>query len=770
MVKWYGTGVDIHETKELEQVASRLARRLTTTLESLTDAFFTVDREWNFTYVNSEAERLLRRCRAELLGRDLREFVPGATAGRFEQECRRAEREKVPVSLDEHFIPPATWVEIRIYPSEDGLTFALRDITQRRQDSERLRLQQVALEVASDSISVTDRAGRLEWVNPAFAARYGYTREEIIGRTPGELIKSGRHDQAFYQTMWKTILAGQVWTSEIINRCRDGLLVTEDIAITPIRRNDGRVTHFVAIKRDVTGRKQAAEKLQEQAALLDKAQDAIVVRDLEDRITYWNKSAERLYGWTAAEAVGQAVTDLLHRDLAAFRAATAATLEQGEWTGEIEQYARSGRKLTVAARWTLVRDAEGRAKSIFVINTDVTEKKKLEAQFLRAQRLESIGTLAGGIAHDLNNVLAPILISIDLFRTDESDPDRLELLRTIEKSAQHGAELVKQVLSFARGMEGNFVEVNLRHLARDLQQIVRDTFPKNIEFHLNSARDLWTIKADATQMHQVLMNLCVNARDAMPGGGRLTVSLENVVIDEANLSLNPDAKVGHHVVIEVADTGTGISPEVRDRIFDPFFTTKEVGKGTGLGLATVLTIVKGHGGYIDVQSEPGNGSTFSIFIPASAGAGTTEATVVEHQRLPRGSGEQVLVVDDEESVRYVTRVTLERFGYRVMLAHHGAEAVALYARHRADVAVVLIDMAMPVLDGPATIVALQSLNPDVKIVGSSGHVSGAAVTKAMGAGVQHFVPKPYTAEALLKTIAQVLGKPRSTPPFSGSAR
>ena len=770
LIKWYGTAIDIHEIKRLEQVASRLARRLTTTLESLTDAFFTVDRDRRFTYINAKAVSLLGRSRADMLGRDMRDFVPAAADGLFERQFRRAEVKNIPVSLVEYFVPPATWVEVRMYPSEDGMAFIFRDITRRRLDSEQLRLQQAALEAASDSISVTNRAGLLQWVNPAFAERYGYTREECVGHTPGSLIKSGRQDQAFYRSMWKTILAGEVWSSEIINRRRDGGMVTEEIAINPIRGANGRVTHFIAIKRDITRRKREAETLLEQAALLDKAKDAITVRDLEHRVTYWNKSAERLYGWSVAEAVGRVVTELLYRDPKAFLAATAATLKEGEWNGELDHYTRTGRKLTVASSWTLVRDESGQPKSIFVISTDVTEKKKLEAQFLRAQRLESIGTLAGGIAHDLNNVLAPILISIDLFRIDETNPERLDLLRSIEKSAQHGAELVRQVLSFARGMEGDFVELDLRHIARDLQQILRDTFPKNIDFALKSARDLWTVRADATQVHQVLMNLFVNARDAMPGGGRLTLALENIVIDDANMSVNPDAKVGPFVVMQVEDTGAGIPPEIRERIFDPFFTTKEVGKGTGLGLATVLTIVKGHGGFIDVHSVPGKGSKFSVYLPVGSAAGPAEVAAAENKRLPQGNGELVLLADDEESVRYVTRKTLERFGYRVILASNGAEAVALYARHRPDVAVVLIDMAMPIMDGPAAIVALRSINPEVKIVCSSGHVSNGDVTKALGAGGQHFVSKPYTAEALLKVLAQALGKPDSKPPFPFSVR
>ncbi len=521
----------------------------------------------------------------------------------------------------------------------------------------------------------------------------------------------------------------------------------------------GRPLRMVGSTVDIHERRLAEAKVREQAELLDKAQDAILVRDLEHRIQYWNKSAERLYGWPATEAVGRSVKELLYQDPAGFLAATAATLEKGEWVGELTQFNQAGRPLTVEGRWTLVRDGQGRPKSILAINTDISERKRIEQQLLRTQRMESLGTLAGGIAHDLNNVLAPILVSIELLRLDERDPERLTVLASLEDSARRGADLVRQVLSFARGIEGERVLTNLHHLARELQQIVRDTFPKNIEFRLESARDLWTVSADPTQMHQVMMNLCVNARDAMPEGGRLTLGLRNFEVDDIFAGMNPDARPGPYVIIKVEDTGTGIPANIQERIFDPFFTTKEFGKGTGLGLATVLTIVKSHGGFIHLYSEPGKGTKFKVYLPAGATPEAGERTEVEQTRLPRGYGELILVVDDEEGVRTVTRRTLERFGYRVMLAVHGAEAVALYAEQGAEIAVVLTDMAMPVMDGPATILALRALNPAVKIIGSSGHASGGSVAKATGAGVDHFVPKPYTAEMLLKVLAEVLARP-----------
>jgi CheY-like chemotaxis protein len=257
----------------------------------------------------------------------------------------------------------------------------------------------------------------------------------------------------------------------------------------------------------------------------------------------------------------------------------------------------------------------------------------------------------------------------------------------------------------------------------------------------------------------VFMNLCVNARDAMSQGGKLTVAAENLVLDEVYAGMNPDSKSGAYVVVRVEDTGMGIPREIQERIFEPFFTTKEIGKGTGLGLSTTLGILRSHGGFINLYSEPGKGAKFKVYLPAGAAPESGERPAAEPARLPRGQGELVLVVDDEEGIRGATQKTLERFGYRVLLAAHGAEAVALYAERGAEIAAVLTDMAMPVMDGPATILALKAMNPAVKIIGSSGHASQGGVAKAVGAGVQHFVPKPYTAETLLKVLADVLAQP-----------
>jgi PAS domain S-box-containing protein len=496
-------------------------------------------------------------------------------------------------------------------------------------------------------------------------------------------------------------------------------------------------------------------RLAEQASLLDKAQDAIVVRDLTHRITYWNKSAERLYGWTAAEVLGTVARDL-QTDTTAFDEAVRKVADEGDWVGELSQLRRDGQGIVVESRWTLVKDEAGQPAAVLVINTDITERRQLEQQFLRAQRMESIGTLAGGIAHDLNNVLTPIVMSIGLLSDKETDPDRLDLLSTLETSARRGADMVLQVLSFARGVEGRRDRVEIAELLRDVERIINDTFLKNIDVRTCIRDDLWAVSGDPTQLHQVLLNLCVNARDAMPDGGRLTLSAENVTEDKAFARANIDAKPGPYVLLRVQDSGTGIPPEIVDRIFEPFFTTKDVSNGTGLGLSTSLAIVKSHGGFVLVDSPPGAGTTFSVYVPAMLGVRACQAPV-KAADLPRGRGELILVVDDEAPVRSVTRRILEAFGYRVVLAGNGVEAMAVYGEQQDEIAAVITDMMMPVMDGPATIRALRNARADVRIIATSGlHGRPSDPASPANALVPYFLAKPYTAEALLTALRQAL--------------
>jgi two-component system cell cycle sensor histidine kinase/response regulator CckA len=523
-----------------------------------------------------------------------------------------------------------------------------------------------------------------------------------------------------------------------------------------------RTRELVAVNKrlesEIALHKAAVERIREQAMLIEKARDAIVVRDLEDNILFWNHGAERLYGLTAMEAVGRKALDAVYGGVADknLAAARQVVIEKGSWLGELQQKTKDGQTVIVESRWTLVHDDHGRPKSVLSINTDITEKKQLEAKFLRAQRMESIGTLAGGIAHDLNNILQPISLAMDLFRDELTDPKSRSTLELVAVNAQRATSLVKQVLSFARGVDGERACVRPKSLVSEIGSIIRETFPKSISFCERPAQDVWPVLGDSTQLHQVLLNLCVNSRDAMPKGGILTLTVENADVDERFAAKHADATPGHYVVFTVSDTGSGIPESLREKIFDPFFTTKAQGQGTGLGLATSLSIIRSHGGFITLESEVTRGAAFRIYVPASEAAPVRSLGPVKSLAELRGRGELILAVDDEPVLLNVLCRSLEMNGYRVLPASDGAEGMRAYMENRDEIDLVISDMLMPGMDGPALITALKKLDPDIRIVASTGMTSPESLDTINRAGVTRIVPKPCPARVLLQTVQEVL--------------
>jgi len=602
----------------------------------------------------------------------------------------------------------------------------------------------------SSILAITDQSGIIKYVNDKFCEISKYSREELLGQDH-RIINSSYHPKEFIKNLWTTIANGKVWKGEFRNRAKDGSNYWVDTTIVPFLNEKGKPYQYVAVRNDITERKRAEEQLREQATLLENARDAIIVKDLDDNILFWNDSAERIYGWPKSEVTGRNIEELINKggDTSQYSQAKQRVNDEGEWQGELRQSTKDGKEIVVESRWTLVRDDRGNAKSVLVINTDVTDKRKIEAQFLRAQRMESIGTLASGIAHDFNNLLSPIMMSIQLLKAKNTDETSQRLISMLQASAERGAGLVKQVLSFARGIEGERISLQPLHLIKEIVKLLKDTLPKSIEVEFDSSEGLSLVAGDATQLHQVLMNLFVNARDAMPAGGKLTIKAENIHIDDNYARMNLEAKPGRFVLITIADTGVGISPEVINRIFEPFFTTKEQSKGTGLGLSTALAIVKSHDGFINVYSEPGRGTQFKIYLPV---AGSVSPGMADSSTsLKAGNGEMILVVDDELAIREIAKGTLEAYGYRALTASDGTEAVALYAQHKNEIKVVLTDIMMPYMDGLVTIRALQKLNPNVRIIASSGLAENSKIE-----GVRGFLAKPYTAERLLNTLAEVI--------------
>jgi PAS domain S-box-containing protein len=603
---------------------------------------------------------------------------------------------------------------------------------------------------------LADLSGKITDANDAFLQLVGYDREELrLGQLGWDEMTPPEY-QPVEEKAIAELLSSGVFTSyqkEYIRK--DGTRVPVMVGGALLEKSQQTVVGFVL---DLTERQQAEQKIREQAALLDITTDAILVRDWGSQIQFWNKAAERLYGWEVQEAIGKHANELLYRQeaLAQLQDIYNSLAECGSWQGELHQVTKQGKDITVASRWTLVRDLEGQPKSILTVNTDITEKKQLEAQFLRAQRMESIGTLASGIAHDLNNALAPILISVQLLEQKILDEQSQRILKMLEKNTRRSSDLIKQVLSFARGLEGQRTTVQVGQLIAEIEQIVKQTFSRAIEIRTDiSTPNLWSISGDTSQLHQVLLNLCVNARDAMADGGILEISARNLWIDAQYARMNLDAKVGPYVVVTVSDTGMGIPREIVDRIFEPFFTTKELGKGTGLGLSTVMGIIKSHGGFVQVSSQVGKGTQFQVYLPTGQ---TIEADCpsAERQELPMGHGELILVVDDEVSIRETTQLSLETYGYKVLVASDGIEAIALYRQHQKEIRIVLIDMMMPSMDGPTTIRILQKMNPHIKIIGVSGLVSNHKMLELVGNSVKTFLPKPYTSNELLKNLQLIL--------------
>jgi two-component system, cell cycle sensor histidine kinase and response regulator CckA len=536
----------------------------------------------------------------------------------------------------------------------------------------------------------------------------------------------------------------------------DGGTRRVEVICTPVSSRE--TVDAVLVQLIDLGRAEEREStLRDQAALIDAARDAIIVRDLDGTVEMWNLAASELYGAEADEAIGRAFHQVVQASHAELAIAMADTLRDGYWAEELACTTADGRSLIVDCRWQLLPGADGAPDRILSVDTDVTQWRREEDLRIRAKRMESIGTFAGGIAHDLNNVLTPILMSIQLLESTETDPDKRELLATMETATRRGADMIRQVLAFARGREGKRDTVSIAAILEETRRLAAETLPSTIALRVEIDDEAGATVGDETQLIQVLANLVSNARDAMPDGGTLALTASNLILDDEHSALAFGVAPGQYVLVEALDTGHGMSTDVLESIFEPFFTTKSVGKGTGLGLASSLAIVRSHGGSIRVYSEPGHGTRFSVLLPAIESEVDSSAFASrEMKHLPRGTGELIVIADDDETIRLITSRTLESYGYRTLTAQNGKIALDLIASTGGGVDLLLTDMMMPDVDGAETAAYLHQHHPRIPVIAASGLVAADGVERGAIAGVAAFVPKPFTTSQLLTTVRDVL--------------
>ncbi len=609
----------------------------------------------------------------------------------------------------------------RLLPAIRQAFALIKEGTRRRQTEAALneneeRFRQITENVA-ELIAVVDTSGHRIYLNPAYRPLLG---EPLRLMGTDAFAEIHPEDQPRVRADFaQTVATGAGHGGEYRLIAADGTIRQIECHASVLRNGDGTLRSVLLVSRDVTVRRDAEARLQEQASLLDRARDAIIATDLDHRIAYWNTSAERLYGWKAADVFGQRLDQVgLGFDPTRFATASAQLLATGEWRGDFRLRTRTGETVLVESTWSLVVEPDGKPRSILAIDTDVTERKKLETQLLRAQRMESIGTLAGGVAHDLNNVLTPILLAIELLAAKATSEEDRQLIEKTKASASHGAALVQQLLAFARGGDAKRTRLNPAAALADVQPLIRQSLPANIQLTVNSTPWAWPIQADTTQFKQVLVNLCINARDALPTGGKILVVVTNLDVSAALAKANPGAESGPYVRISLSDTGLGIPADIIDHIFDPFFTTKVAGKGTGLGLSMVAGILKNHGGFVQVESEVGKGTTFHLYYPAIVEARSPIAP--DPAPPPRGEGEAILLIDDEPVVRDTLQLLLQRGGYRIIPAADGRSGLAEFERHHAEIALVITDMMLPDQIGTEVVRALRERKPNIPVIAISG--------------------------------------------------
>jgi PAS domain S-box-containing protein len=722
------------------------------------------DTELRVTDFNSQFEEILQSSRERLLGLDLSKVRDQRVLPAIRQAISGSEGQ-YEGQYEATTSSAQIWVLMKTAPVYDekgrvkGGVGIVEDMTKRREVEREIFMLAQALKSIRDCVSITDLDDNILFVNDAFAKTYGYSPEELLAKSV-RMVRSENNSQSIMEQILPATLHGG-WEGEILNRRKDGSEFPVYLSSSVVRDADGSPIALIGAATDITERKRSEQRLRESEeqyrSLVDSARDVIFTATPHGVITSLNPAFELNTGWNRSEWVGKTYYDLFHHDdLAASREHFVRAL-QGHPIPMLEIRIRTRGGDYVVGEFTITPQLqEGKIVGLLGVARDVTERKRLEEQYRQSQKMESLGTLAGGIAHDFNNILAIILGHASLLTQGQHSPGKhVASAESIIKATNRGAALVSQLLTFASKTDVVFEAVSMNEVVLEITKLVAETFPRTIVISTRLDPDLPPIVADPTQLHQMVLNLCINSRDAMPRGG--TLSLVTTLIGGETVGGQfSGAGAAQYVVLQVSDTGAGMDEETKQRIFEPFFTTKEKGKGTGLGLATVYGIVESHGGFIDVESEVGFGTTFQVYLPAQADLTRQPERIKESsQEVPRGS-ETVLVVEDEEMLRDLVKSVLISKGYSAITANDGVEAVELYMLHRRNISLVVADEGLPRLSGSEVFAKLKRINPQVKVILASGFLEPGFTAEIRKLGVREVIKKPYQPDELLRCIRRVL--------------
>jgi two-component system, cell cycle sensor histidine kinase and response regulator CckA len=740
--------------------ATHAAERTERILGSITDAFTVLDHNWTITYMNERAATMAGGKPSDFIGRNHWEAFPAMVGSPFEDAYRRAVAGEYPARVTAYYPPRELWIEATAYPSIEGLTIVGQDVTHRVRANETTARLAAIVTSSADAIVGKQLDGTITSWNEAAEEIFGYTEAEMIGSSVYRLIPPELHEHE--SEILRRIGRGEpVEFSEVERIRKDGQRIHIALTVSPIRDSSGVVVGAASVKRDITEQKRTQLALEAESARSRELAEALdvaqaLVRDLDGRITYWSSGATRLYGYTASDAVGRISHELLQTEFPLPLDEIRSALHVGgRWQGELVHVARGGRRIHVAAQWILQRRRRQETATVIEVNTDVTAQRLMEERARQTERMEVVGQLAGGVAHEANNQMTVVLgaASFLLGRSDLPETARKDL-EYIREAAERTAAITAQLLAFSRRQVVQARVFEVDEVIQGLEGVLRRAVGERSTLVLQ-LRARSRVNADPGQLSQVLLNLVLNARDAMPLGGRLTIETWVTELTQSYADQRPGIAIrpGPYAVVAVTDTGHGMGPETLSHLFEPFYTTKPIGKGTGLGLATVYGMVKQSQGYVWAYSELGLGTTFKVYLPLDASSVAPSGPV---ETPARAAGETVLLIEDDPAVRMMTSRALQEFGFAVVEASGGHQALGILEGPDGAVDLLITDVILAGMDGPELARRAVEQSPDLPVLFISGYTDDEIVRRGLLQEGQPFLQKPFTPEALAKQVTTLL--------------